>query len=346
MTTEPVQSPARRDTVAYIFLILMVLIGSTTALSAKKAVAELPLPIVPLIRFFVAGVCLLPLALRGGALLRLIREEPIRLFGAALFAVGLNQLFFLTGARLAPTTHVGIIYATNPMIVLLIAVAIGQERMRIGRLPGVIASVFGVVTIGIGNLWGPNRDSAGQVGLGDLLLVGAVLTWGAYMTITRPLARRHGAIPTLCGTFLVGSIIDLPALLLLDWEAAEGPLAVSTIADASWQAWYGLAHLTLIVTVFALGCQNLALQRLDASEVATFGNLGPVLTVIWGALFNQEAITVALVLGGILTIGGILWTLRPSHRQVPRTSRSPSTAISTPIELPSRTTPEPLTCAD
>jgi drug/metabolite transporter (DMT)-like permease len=45
------------------------------------------------------------------------------------FCVPINQAFFLNGARLAPTTHVGLIYALCPMVVLLLAWASGQERL-------------------------------------------------------------------------------------------------------------------------------------------------------------------------------------------------------------------------
>ncbi|QDV36025.1 DMT family transporter [Tautonia plasticadhaerens] len=335
------------DLAAYVFLALMVLIGSTTALSAKLAVRELPLPLVPVFRFGVAGLCLLPFARRGGALWRMIREDRWRVLASALFCVGLNQLFFLTGARLAPTTHVGLIYATNPLFVLLIACGMGQERMRLDRLVGVVTSVLGVLIIGLGNLRGGASAEASRGLLGDLLLVGAVTTWGAYMAVSRPLIRKHGALPALAGTFLVGALLDLPfTLLAMDWDGSIAPLGLGAIGSASATAWLGLAHLTLIVTVFALGFQNLAMTRLDASEVATFGNAAPILTVVWGYLFLGEAITPFLVLGGALTLGGILWTIRPRRHRAPAPTVAPTLSQPSaprPVEFPR---PTPVACVD
>ena len=340
-----------RDTTAYLFLTLMVLIGSTTALSAKLAVRELPLPLVPLVRFGVAGLCLLPFAMRSGALARMLREDRWRVLASGLFCVGLNQLFFLSGTRLAPTTHVGLIYATTPLFVLMIACATGQERLRADRLIGIVASVLGVVVIGLGSLRADAAEAAQNV-MGDLLLVGAVITWGAYMTISRPLIRRHGAIPALAGTFLVGTLLDFPvSMLAMDWDGAALPLGLGAIRDASAAAWWGLVHLTLVVTVFALGFQNLAMKRLDASEVATVGNLAPILTVIWGYLFLEEAITSALLVGGALTLGGILWTIRPQSQSddapAPSPAPLPPVAPVPPPRFPAdgpRTAPIP--CAD
>jgi drug/metabolite transporter (DMT)-like permease len=72
-----------------------------------------------------------------------------------------------------------------------------------------------------------------------------------------------------------------------------------------------------VVTVFGLTAQNLAMRRLDASQVATFGNAAPVLTVGWGVWLFGEAVTPALALGGVLTLGGLLWAGRPAREREP-----------------------------
>jgi drug/metabolite transporter (DMT)-like permease len=297
------------DPAALVYLALMVLIGSSTAPAAKFAVRELPVGMVPLIRFGVAGICLLPVVWRGGALGRLFREDGGRLAVTAALCVPINQSFFLNGARWAPTSHAALIYAACPLVVLLLASALGQERIVPRRLAGILVSIVGVVVIGLGNFW--HGGSTGRATTwGDLLLVGAVSSWGMYLTASKPLIARHGALPVLAGTFLVGGAFDLPIAV----ASFPGWAVVST---ASRAAWCGLAYLTLIVTAVGLAFQNQALRRLDASQVATAGNAAPLLTVLWGVWLFDEAITPALMLGGALTLGGILWTSRPVDR-VPR----------------------------
>jgi drug/metabolite transporter (DMT)-like permease len=217
--------------------------------------------------------------------------------------VPINQTFFLYGAQLVPTAHVGLIYAACPLVVLVLASILGEERPDLGRMVGVVLSVLGVVVIALDNV--RQGGSAGRSLLqGDLLTVGAVTTWGAYLTVSKRLIARHGALPALAGTFLVGAALDLP-LALATLPGSPPHL------DASAAAWCGLAYLTLVVTVFGLACQNQALRRLEASQVATVGNAAPLLTVIWGVWLFHEAVTPALILGGTLTLGGILWTSRP-----------------------------------
>jgi len=303
------------DLRGYLYLSLMVLLGSTTSPFAKLAVSELPVGLLPLLRFGFAGVCLIPFLSDRSALWRLLREDGRRLALVAAFCVPINQSFFLNAARLGPNSHVGLFYSVCPLVVWILAWTLGHEKLDLRRLWGVLASIAGVAVIGLGNLRGGYGASAGEsrsIMLADLLLVGAVLSWGAYLTLSKPLIARHGALPVLAGTFLVGWLLELPiALLTL-------PGWLPMIGRASSGAWISLAILSLLITPLNLALQNLSLRRLDASQVATFSNVAPVLTVIWGCWFFQESLSLALIFGGLLTLGGVVWTSRPGVQRASR----------------------------
>ena len=242
----------------------------------------------------------------------MVREDGWRLAVASLLCIPLNQTFFLNAARLTQTSHVALIYAACPLVVLVLAVLLGQEPLVPGRVVGVVTSVLGIVVIGFDSLW--RRGATGQATLrGDLLLIGAVVSWGAYLTASKRLIVRHGPLTTLAGTFLLGTLLHLPVALatLPGWA----PLSLASAA-----AWRGLAFLTLVATLVGLAFQNLAMKRLDASQVSTFGNASPVLTVAWGIWLFGESVTPALAIGGALTLGGIFLTCSP-----PRAHRSSST---------------------
>ncbi|MFO0960573.1 MAG: DMT family transporter [Isosphaeraceae bacterium] len=307
----------RGDGSAWIYLTLMILIGSSTATAAKMALGELPWSLLPLIRFGAAGLILGPLVARP--LLKMFREDAPRLMAAATLCVPVNQSFFLTGTRFAPTSHVGLIYATCPLVVMALAVLLGQERFRRDRLAGILMTLAGVVVIGLGNLLQSGAQGSDFL-KGDLLLVGAVCSWGAYLTLNKPLVARHGGVTTLAGTFLVGCVLDLPIALLKsgDW---------GRLAEVSSSAWMSLAYLTVVASLFGLICQNLALKHVDASQLALIGNASPILTVVWGVLLLGEAITPALLVGGMLTIAGILWAGRSKAVPTPKALPAPLPAL-------------------
>lgn len=305
----PPEAP-RPDLRGYAYLCLMVLLGSTTSPLAKVAVSELPVGLLPLLRFGFASICLIPFLSDRAAVGRLLRQDGPRLALVALLCVPINQGFFLNAARLGPNSHVGLFYAVCPLIVWVLAWVLGHERLDLTRLSGVLASIAGVTIIGLGNLWWGDGGSAAEarsVLLADLLLVGAVLSWGGYLTLSKPLIQRHGALPVLAGTFLVGCAFEVPIAL------ATLPGWLPMIGTASTSAWISLAILALFITPVNLALQNLSLRRLDASQVATFSNVAPILTVVWGIWFFHERLTFALVVGGLLTLGGIAWTSRPQQ---------------------------------
>jgi drug/metabolite transporter (DMT)-like permease len=304
--------PAGPDYSAYLYVVLMVILGSTTAAAARFVVRELPAAWVPVVRFGVAGICLLPLVWRGGCLGRMVRRDGLLLIAAAALCVPINQGFFLNASRLGPTSHVGLFYATCPLVVLLVAWALRLEPSDLGRLWGVLASIVGVGIIGAGNAWQPvgSPEDIRSVALADSLLIGAVLSWGCYITVSKPLIMRHGALPVLTATFLVGCVLALPVAVVSAPEIPELRLV-------SPQAWLALAFLTLFITPVNLACQNQALRRLDASQVANFSNVAPILTVVWGAWLFDEAVTPSLLAGGVLTLAGVFWTARGRPAMVP-----------------------------
>lgn len=327
--------PAARtpDVRAYIYLAIMILLGSTTSPLAQTAVRQLPIGLVPLLRFGTAGLCLLPFIGGFGAVRELIRGDWKRLAVVAACCVPINQYFFLTAAKLGTNAHVGLFYATVPLVVWVLAWAIGQEALDLKRLGGILISIAGVLVIGLGNVLGADAArtpaEARSVMIADLLLIGAVISWGAYVTLSRPLVMRHGALPTLAGTFLIGCLMQVPLALLTmpSWDVQ--------LRSATMSAWVSLAVLALVMTPINLALQNLALRRLDASAVATFSNVAPVLTVVWGVWLFGELLSPALVVGGVLTLAGVFWTSRPAPREAKAaTTPSPSWTPEAPAARP------------
>jgi drug/metabolite transporter (DMT)-like permease len=124
-------------------------------------------------------------------------------------------------------------------------------------------------------------------------------------------------LTTLAGTLLAGCALDLPLALM---TATNGDWA--RVANASSTAWLGLAHLTLVVSLFGLASQNMALRHVEASQLAVVGNAAPILTILWGVWLLGESFTPALAIGGLLTLAGIVWSSRVATARVTVRRRS------------------------
>jgi drug/metabolite transporter (DMT)-like permease len=134
-------------------------------------------------------------------------------------------------------------------------------------------------------------------------------------------------MPVLTATFLVGALLDLPVALI------ASP-AIPPLARVTPTAWIALAVLTLFITPVNLACQNLAMRRLDASQVANFSNISPVLSVAWGAWLFGEPITASLVVGGTITLAGVYWTGRRRSQPAPAVEALRTRSDHRPIDWP------------
>ncbi len=269
------------DPVAYISLWMMILIASTSATASKVAVREIPTGLVPLVQFGTAGLVLLPLVWRSKAFRRMIRYDKARLLLTAALFLPIRSNFFFNGIKLAPTTHFALIDAAFPLIVLALATTIGQERPSLGRLIGGLASMAGVAVIFLENLNGRPPEGRDAM-LGDLLLVLAVTSGGAYVVVLKPLVVRYGSLPTLAGRC---------PLLFFDLPAAGGDehATWSVLGKVSSGAWMALGYLVLVVSIGGLFFQASRPRRLDASQCRGLSTTSfRSWTVLCGHLHRQE----------------------------------------------------------
>jgi drug/metabolite transporter (DMT)-like permease len=84
---------------------------------------------------------------------------------------------------------------------------------------------------------------------------------------------------------------------------ATHPVTVLTQLQAS--TWWYAAAMALVSTVLPSWLISLAIARIGASQTATIGNLGPVLTLVLAWLVLGEAFTWLQLAGLLLVLAGI-----------------------------------------
>jgi drug/metabolite transporter (DMT)-like permease len=97
-----------------------------------------------------------------------------------------------------------------------------------------------------------------------------------------------------------GTIVYLPFGLLL--SSAE------PFQRLSPAGWWSLAYLVLVTSVISYLLYYWALRRADASRVAIWSNLQPVLTAPLAWLLLGDPLGAGLLAGGAMVLGGVLLT--------------------------------------
>jgi drug/metabolite transporter (DMT)-like permease len=234
----------------------------------------------------------------GGWRLPARRDLPA-LLATGLIGYTLNQILYSWGLHLTTASHSGLIFTVTPLFVFGVSQALGHVRLGRRDVLGLALGVGGAMLI-IG--W-PSSGAAGEASvLGDLLTLGAAITWGVWTILAAPLLRRHG---TLAGTFwimLTGTIglvpFALPGLVAQDWALP-------------WWAYAGILYAGMVSGALGGLLWFAAVRRLGAARTAIYANMESLFAVLASALLLGEQVAVASMVGGVAVVLGVLLTRRP-----------------------------------
>ena len=99
------------------------------------------------------------------------------------------------------------------------------------------------------------------------------------------------------------AILATPQLLIASLILEEGH--VRALAEADWRAWAAVAYNGIVVFGLGYGLWYRMLRRYSVNQSMPFMLLVPVFGVFSGVIFLGEALTLYLVLGGLLTVFGV-----------------------------------------
>ncbi len=275
--------------------------GANFAL-AQPVMADLPPLWAAALRFLLgATIMVLLSALRGERLVAPARRHPAAY--AMLGTVGIgafNLLFFFALQRTSPA-NAALIMATNPLLTTILAAAILGERPSARQLAAMPLALVGVaVVISGGN---PQRLAALHVASGDLLMLGADLSWACYNVLGRRYMPAGSALVNTTLTMTAGAAL----LLLVAMVSGETPTMPGLSAGSA------LVTMTLGGTVLAYLFWTTGIARLGAARTALFLNLVPVFAMLVGGVLGSLP-TIAQLAGGLLVIGGVSIATMPVRR--------------------------------
>src|SRR5262249_28994248 len=126
---------------------------------------------------------------------------------------------------------------------------------------------------------------------------GGVAAWALYTAEGKEFTARHGALRATAWSLIAAGVLILP--LALFYVSVPKLMSVSPIALAS------IVYLAALTSVVAYLLWYFALSKLEASKVAVFSNLQPVLTALAAWWFLQEPLTWEIGVGGVLVLLGV-----------------------------------------
>lgn len=114
-------------------------------------------------------------------------KDILRLFGAGMLGVLLNQGCFILGVSLTSPGEASLVTTTMPMWVMLLAWIILREPITLKKAGGIVLGAAGAIILILGN---GNNIAGDNPALGDLIVLCAQLSYALYLTLYRNFIKK------------------------------------------------------------------------------------------------------------------------------------------------------------
>jgi len=189
-----------------------------------------------------------------------------------------------------PSSEAGILIATIPIFITFLSPIILKEKTPKINLLFVIFSFLGVALIVGFNSFKGNFK-------GDLLILGAVISAVFYNFSSKKLSSEFKPHEITFFMMIIGGVFfNITALI-------RGELNYKVLFNPS--VFISAIYLGVLSSSIAFFLVNFMLSKVSPVQSSIFANLTTVISVLAGAIFRKEIITINHIIGMILIIFGI-----------------------------------------
>jgi len=294
-------SPHTRAVLQALFVTLL---WSSSWVLIKQGLEDIPALTFAGLRYVLATICLLPLAIRRGVLgeLRhLPRREWVELiaFGLILYTVTQGSQFL--GLERLPAVTTSLLLSFSPVMVALLGIVLLGEGITRAQWGGIALYLVGVLVY-----FYPVQIPAREV-VGIAIVLVGVLSNAAGTVMGRGINRRRTLSPlaVTVASMGIGSVVMLVAGIV-----TQGMPALSA------QNWAIIVWLAVVNTAVAFTLWNLTQRTLSAIETSIINNTMLIQIAILAWIFLGERLGARAILGlALAATGTLIVQLRRSNKR-------------------------------
>lgn len=313
------RSPARSDVPsrgAVVAAVVCVVVWGASFPATKRVLAELS------VETLVFARAVLGTALVGGWLLARGAFRPIRrsdvgtLVGLSLAGNVLPQ--WLQGRAMlhSSAANTAWLVALAPAVTAVLAWRLLGERLA-GRVGGITIAFAGTLLVVSGG-HAPAAAFALPSTRGDALTLASTVSWALYTIYGRPFVAGYAAPVAMVHLLAVSVVVFAPGFVArAGW---------AELAALSAEGWLGVLFLGLGCSGIAFTLWYAALETMDASQVAAFIYIEPLVAQALALVLLGEPLHPATLLGGAAILAGVhrVSTAAPSAQPTARIASAPA----------------------
>jgi len=292
------RSAAERARVVATLTLIQVLFG-VHYLAGKILLKEIPPRAWAVFRVAAAAAVLVAVATVMGRRFPRAPRDLALLALFSVFGVAINQVCFVEGLSRTTAIHSAIINSLMPAWTLFFAVVLGREALTAGKALSLALAVAGVLLV----IRPETASFSSTTFVGDMITMINSMSYSFFLVISKRTMHRVDALAATALMFVFGTI---PIALF-----GGAALARLDFGAVSTTAWLWGAFIILLPTAGAYVLISWTLARAEASLVALFIYLQPLIAAFLGIVFQGEILTARTVLGGALIFAGVFFALNP-----------------------------------
>jgi drug/metabolite transporter (DMT)-like permease len=293
-------SPASRERLGLLLGFVGMAIFGGTLPATRLAVSQIDPIALTSLRTAIAGLCSLAL------LVALRRPLPPRalwpqLALAMLCVAVLFPLLMSMGMQTVDASHGGVVLGVLPIATALVAVVITHERPRPLFW---IASVAGAALVIAFSL----RQGGGAFSTGDLLLFAAVAVSAIGYAFSGRLTSQMPGWEVISWILVIALPLSIPAAALT---------MPQDITQVDLKPWLGLLYVALFSQWIGFFAWNAGMAMGGIARVSQIQLLQPFVTFALAAFFNDEAITLQILLFAAAVVVTVAISTRTRAKAAP-----------------------------
>jgi drug/metabolite transporter (DMT)-like permease len=217
-----------------------------------------------------------------------------------LFNLALPYACFSFGALHLPAAYLALINATSPLFTALWAAGWDGVPFTRRKLAGMALGLFGVaLLVGLGPI-APTPTVLLAIGVVFL----APISYGFAGNYMKKFTAPVGPTRLVAGTQAAASLMLLPLAVVMGVpSAAPWP--------PTWQTWVAVLLIGALVTAYAFMLFYKLVAEAGPEHAMTVTYLMPVFAMAWGWLVLGERVTLVMLAGCAIILGGTALILRP-----------------------------------
>ncbi len=282
----------------YFVIFIQQLITGGTHIVAKAVVTKVDAATLTFMRSIISTVGLAGAFLLKGSKLKIERQDWKTMVLLGLIAIPINQFFYLYGMKFTTAANGALLYAITPVIVLVLSRVILKERVTVKKTLGIALAFVGVSIV----VFERGVDFSSDYTFGNLMILIAVVAWALFTIHGRKMILKYGAFQTTAVAMILGMFLFFPVGLI---ASVQFPFSELTPFQ-----WAGILYLGVGTSILGYFLWYYALGKIETSKVAVFANGQPIVATLLSLMFLDYTITPPFVVGGVITITGVVITQR------------------------------------